>query len=106
MGIKENQDKLPTLYWLPKLHKAPYKARFIANSSSCTTTILSKLLTDTVYERDGISYFWSIKNSNEVLNKFKSKNIQASKLSTYDFSTHSTTLPHQLIKDKLIDLIN
>ena len=29
---KENQDKVPTLYWLPKLHKTPYKARFIANS--------------------------------------------------------------------------
>ena len=42
---KENQDKVPTLYWLPKLHKNPYKARFIANSSSCTTTELSKLLT-------------------------------------------------------------
>ena len=28
-----------------KLHKKPYKARFIANSSSCTTTELSKLLT-------------------------------------------------------------
>ena len=41
---KENQDKVPTLYWLPKLHKKPYKARFIANSSSCTTTDLSKLL--------------------------------------------------------------
>ena len=41
---KENQDKVPTLYWLPKLHKN-YKARFIANSSSCTTTELSKLLT-------------------------------------------------------------
>ena len=38
---KENQDKVPTLYWLPKLHKTPYKA----NSSSCTTTELSKLLT-------------------------------------------------------------
>ena len=37
---KENQDKVPTLYWLPKLHKKPYKARFIANSSSCTTTEL------------------------------------------------------------------
>ena len=24
---KENQDKVPTLYWLPKLHKKPYKAR-------------------------------------------------------------------------------
>ena len=42
---KENQDKVPTLYWLPKLHKNPYKARFISNSSSCTTTELSKLLT-------------------------------------------------------------
>ena len=43
--LKKNQDKVPTLYWLPKLHKKPYKARFIANSSSCTTTELSKLLT-------------------------------------------------------------
>ena len=41
----ENQDRDPTLYWLPKLHENPYKARFIANSSSCTTTELSKLLT-------------------------------------------------------------
>ena len=31
---KENQDKVPTLYWLSKLHKA----RFIANSRSCTTS--------------------------------------------------------------------
>ena len=27
------------------IHKKPYKARFIANSSSCSTTELSKLLT-------------------------------------------------------------
>ena len=53
-----------------------------------------------------IIYFWSIKNTNDVLNKFKSKNVQASKLSIYDFSTLYTTLPHHLIKDKLIDLIN
>ena len=33
----------PTFYWLPKLHKIPYKARFIANSSSCTTTELIKI---------------------------------------------------------------
>ena len=32
--VNEGQDKLPTMYWLPKLHKRPYKARFIANSSS------------------------------------------------------------------------
>ena len=32
--VNEGKDKLPTMYWLPKLHKRPYKARFIANSSS------------------------------------------------------------------------
>ena len=56
---------------LPKLHKKPYKARFIANSSSCTTTDLSKLLTscltavknhvikycEKVYEKSGKNYF-------------------------------------------------
>ena len=45
VNVKEQQDKLPTMYWLPKLHKRPYKARFIANSSACTTNELSKLLT-------------------------------------------------------------
>ena len=71
------------MYWLPKLHKRPYKARFIANSSSCITTELSKLLTlcltavknhvirycEKVYERSSKNLFWSIENSGEVLNK-------------------------------------
>ena len=60
---------------------------------------------DTCYERDGINRFWSIKNSNEVLNKLKSKGFKASTLSTYDFSTPYTMLPYHIIKDKLIDLI-
>ena len=81
--VKERQDRLPTMYWLPKLHKA----RFIANSSSCTTTELSKLLTscltavknhvirycEKVYERSGKNLFWSFKTSDEVLNKLKSR---------------------------------
>ena len=44
LGVKDRQDRLPTVYWLHKLHKRLYKARFIANSNSCTTTELSKLL--------------------------------------------------------------
>ena len=44
VNIKVNQDKHPTLYWLSKLHKMPYKAGFIASSSSCTTTGLTKLI--------------------------------------------------------------
>ena len=43
--VNEDHSKLPTLNWLPKLHKRHYKSRFIANSSSCTTTELSILLT-------------------------------------------------------------
>ena len=43
--VDEHHSKLPTLYWLPKLHKRPYKSHFIANSSACTTTELSILLT-------------------------------------------------------------
>ena len=62
-----------------------YKARFIANSSSCATTELSKLLTSSltavnkhlikyfekVYERSGKTLFWSIRNSGEILDKLK-----------------------------------
>ena len=51
--IKKRQDRLPAMYWLLKLYKRPYKARFIANSSSCTTIELSKLFT---------SYLTAVKN--------------------------------------------
>ena len=108
--VNEGQDKLPTLYWLPKLHKSPYKARFSAISSSCTTTELSKLLTscltaikshvikycETVYETSNKNWCWS-KKSGEVLSKLKCRGFRATSLSTYDFSTLYTTLPHNLI---------
>ena len=48
---------------------------------------------------------WSIKNSGEILNKLESRGCLASGLSTYDFSTLYSTLPHNLIKDKLTELI-
>ena len=65
----------------------PYKSRFIANSSSCTTTdlwiILTSYLTaiknldikycETVFERNDKNLFWSVKNSGEILKKLKSK---------------------------------
>ena len=49
--------------------------------------------------------FWSIKISGEVLSKLKDKGFKETSLSTYDFSTLYTTLPHNLIKEKLLDLI-
>jgi hypothetical protein len=106
------------MYRIPKLHKKPYTARFIANSTSSTTSKLSILLTswltaikthvirycDKVYENTGKHLFWSIKNSGEILDKLKMKNYQASTVSTYDFSTLYKTLPHNLINDKLFPL--
>ena len=117
--IKERQDKLPTMYWLPKLHKRSYKARFIANSSSCTTTELSKLFTscltavknhvirycEKVIERSSKNLVWSIKNSGEVLNKLKLTVFRATSLSTYDFSKLYTTFPHNLLLENIINLI-
>ena len=49
--------------------------------------------------------FWPIKNSGEVLSKLKDIGYQATSLSTYDFSILYTTLPHNLIKKKLVVLI-
>ena len=33
-------EQLPTMYWLPKLHKNPYGSRFIAASNKCSTMLL------------------------------------------------------------------
>ena len=117
--VDEDHSKLPTLYWLPKLYKRPYKSHFIPNSSACTTTELSIILTScltaiknhvikyctTVNERNGKNLFWSIKNSGAILDKLKSRGFLAFGLSTYDFSTLYTTLPHNLIKENLTELI-
>ena len=122
IGIELGDDvkKLPTMYWIPKLHKKPYKSRFIANSTSCTTKYISILLTscltlvkahwrkycNTTYENSGINLFWSIVNSAEFLSKLENKKFVVSNVSTYDFSTLYTSLPHDLIKTKLKTLIH
>ena len=49
--------------------------------------------------------FWPIKNCGEVLSKQKDIGYQATSLSIYNFSTLFTALPHNLIKEKLLDLI-
>jgi hypothetical protein len=68
---KESED-LPYLYWIPKLHKTPYKERYIAGSSTCSTKELSIHLTkimsavkegqqkycETVYSHSGINHMW------------------------------------------------
>ena len=75
--------------------------------TSCLTAIKNHVIKycTTVYERNDKNLFWSIKNLGEILNKLKSRGVLASGLSTYNFSTLYTTLPHNLIKEKLTELI-
>ena len=112
--------KIDTFYWLPKLHKRPYKSRFISNSSHCSTTILSKNITsaltavkdhvikysETAFSNSNVNYFWSIKNSSEVIEKLRLRNFRGSLVSSFDFSTLYTSLPHDLIKAKVLSLVN
>ena len=77
LEMSEEDQNLPYLYWTPKLHKSPYKHRFIAGSSKCTTKDLSCLLTkllstikdglvrycNTKTSRNGVNNMWILKNS-------------------------------------------
>ena len=97
-----------------------YKSRFISNSSHCSTTILSKHITsaltavkdhvmkysETAFSNSNVNYFWSIKNSSEVIKKLRLRNFRGSQVSSFDFSTLYTSLPHDLIKAKVLSLVN
>ena len=75
IDVKIDKYELPTFYWLPKLHKRPYKSRFISNASHCSTAILSKHITsaltavkehiikysETAFSNSNVNYYWSIK---------------------------------------------
>ena len=118
MSIKEKQDRLPTLYWLPKLHKRSYKALFIANSSSCTITILSKLLTSCLTAVKNIALdtmilftkgteliiFGQLKIPMKFSINLNLKTLRYLNCQHMIFLHYN--LPHHLIKDTLIDLIN
>ena len=92
-------------------HFCPFALRYISVPrcdqalTSCLTAIKNHWIKycEKTYEREGINYVWSIKNSTEILNKLKTKGFQASTISTYDFSTLYTTLPHNLIRNQLVD---
>ena len=102
------------MYWLPKLHKKPFKSRFISASSKCCTTNLSVLLTNSlttikelfinycnkIYEHSGINYFWSVKKSLDVLDKLHAFDGPFDSVDGFEISILYTTLPHYLIKQK------
>ena len=102
------------------MHKDPYKHRFIAGSSKCSTKPLSILLTkllthikqglqkycETAYSRSGVNQMWILKNSKELLEHLQSPNFNhITSIKSFDFSTLYTTIPHQKLKSRLATII-
>ena len=100
ISTKDEELDLPSLYWIPKLHKCPFKQRYIAGSAKCSTKPVSKLLTCilsavktgiqsyTSYSRGGVNQMWILKNSKDLL-----EYIQYRSLSSCDSIKTLTSLP-------------
>jgi hypothetical protein len=81
ISTKDEELDLPSLYWIPKLHKCPFRQRYTAGSAKCSTKPLFKVLTcilsavntglqsycDTSYSRGGVNQMWILKNSKYFL---------------------------------------
>jgi hypothetical protein len=115
ISTKDEELDLPTLYWIPKLHKCPFKQPYIAGSAKCSTKPLSKLLTcilsavktglqsycDTSYPRGGVNQMWILKNSKDLLEYIQSRSLSSwNGIKTFDLSTLYTLK----LKDKLREL--
>ena len=124
LSLEDRMQTLPFMYWLPKMHYSPPRCRFIVASSSCSTKPLSKVAS-TIYKHifnqvrsfhskstfyRNYNRFWVIENSFPVVEKLSKLNERkkARNVSTYDFSTLYTKLPHdELIKnlDEVVDFV-
>ena len=116
--VDDDMMTLPDIYWLPKLHKNPVGFRFIIASKRCTTKKLSKHVSSafSLFQKQiekyhhishfysGIKTYWIVQNRDPVLEAVKrSKKRKSAKcISSFDFSTLYTKIPH----DKLIHVLN
>ena len=96
--LQQKEKNFPQICWIPKLHKTPYKARFIAVSCSCSTTRLSKSITErlqlarshctayckTIRKRTGVNSMWIINNSFDVIHALEEKQVSLTHVSTWE----------------------
>ena len=118
ISVKDKDMRLPKLFWIPKLHKNPYKFRFIAGARSCTTKRLSvhvnkglKVIRDNFYKyceairrNTGFSYFWSVASTQEFLHNISNVNVHS--MQVFDFSTLYTNLDQSAIKDNVFSILD
>ena len=117
LTVDNNMLTLPDIYWTPKLHKNPVKFRFSIATKYCTIKHLSKNISSIfslfnkqieTYNKksryySGIKSYWIIQNRDPVLEAVnKSVSRKSAKcVSSFDFSTLYTKIPH----DKLLEVL-
>ena len=84
----------------------------IFSKHTCITSALTAVkdhvikYSETAFSNGNVNYFWSIKISSAVIEKLRLRNCQGSQVSSFDYSTLYTSLPHDLIKAKVLSLVN
>lgn len=118
LDVSTENECLPHIYWLPKMHKTPCKFRFIIAAPKCSIKPLNKVVTAILklffcqiqryhqksYFYSGVKTFWVVQNNEQILGNIRklNKSCRAKRVSTFDFSTLYTNIPHK----KLIDVLN
>ena len=117
----KTDEKMPFLYWTAKLHKNPYSHRFITSGRGCATqplsihvgyclkTVLNIIRNNNKFQRktSNINKCFVIDNRTPVTNHIKQCNISKTiqSVSTYDFKTLYTSIPHDKLKQSLATTI-
>ena len=121
LTITDKEKCLPIMYWMPKMHKKPIGARFIVASKHCSTKPLTNVVSrvfKVLYQQvesfhkksffySNYNKFWVVENSFPIIEKLNKINTRkkAKSISTFDFSTLYTTLPHHLLIKVLTEII-
>ena len=116
---KSEEQVIPKVYCIPKMHKNPVKFRFITGAFNSSIKEMSILLKDvlvhfkehyiryckTIESRNNIRIIWSIKSSQELLEKLVHKEFKSEELYTADFASLFTNLPHKTVMECLSHII-
>ena len=107
---------VPFMYSIPKFHKVPTKFRFITSSVDCISKDISVLLNsilNVLASRIELEseFNWIIKNNDKVLESLEGCNVNPGlpgnhMITTFDFSTLYTSLPHDDLIRCLVALYN
>ena len=122
LEVEDEEKDLPSMYWIPKMHKDPPGARFIIASKQCSTKKISKSVSSAfklMYSQienfhkkskflSNYNKFWVLQNPDPVISSIKKINRKksAKSIATYDFSTLYTKLPHEKLVKELLKLID